>query len=49
VSGQRNNESCDAAIARADKALYEGKRAGRNRVVLEQKVDATPVPDRTAD
>jgi diguanylate cyclase (GGDEF)-like protein len=49
VSGQRNNESCDAAIARADKALYEGKRAGRNRVVLEQEVDATPVPDRTAD
>ncbi len=29
VSGQRRGETCDAAIARADKALYEGKRAGR--------------------
>jgi diguanylate cyclase (GGDEF)-like protein len=35
VSGQRKNESCDAAIARADHALYAGKRAGRNCVMLE--------------
>jgi diguanylate cyclase (GGDEF)-like protein len=50
VSAQRKHETCDAAIARADKALYHGKRAGRNRVMLEQEEDeATPAQDRAAD
>jgi len=48
VSGQRKHETCDAAIARADMALYQGKRAGRNCVMLEQDDDATPVQDRAA-
>jgi diguanylate cyclase len=34
VATQRAGESAEQAIARADAALYEGKRGGRNRVVL---------------
>jgi diguanylate cyclase (GGDEF)-like protein len=34
VSEVQGDESADAAIARADAALYQGKRAGRNRVEL---------------
>lgn len=34
ISSLRLNEPIDQAIARADKALYQGKRAGRNRVEL---------------
>ncbi len=42
ISGQRKGETFDAAIARADKALYAGKRGGRNCVILEQENDTTP-------
>ena len=38
VSSQRRNESFDAALARADVALYEGKRSGRNCVRLDCSV-----------
>ena len=34
ISTLRLNEPIDQAIARADKALYQGKRSGRNRVEL---------------
>jgi diguanylate cyclase (GGDEF)-like protein len=32
---QSNDENIDASIKRADKALYEGKRQGKNRVITE--------------
>jgi diguanylate cyclase (GGDEF)-like protein len=40
ISSQRFNEGFGAALARADQALYEGKRAGRNCVRLDR--DAPP-------
>ena len=33
----------DAALGRADRALYDAKRAGRNRVVVESRVGAAPL------
>jgi len=48
ISSQRKKETFDAAIVRADKALYDGKRAGRNCVVVEPEDDAMPVPARAA-
>lgn len=41
----RSGESLDAAIERADVCLYQAKRAGRNRVVLNEKdlIAATPL------
>lgn len=35
VSGYRPGDSVDSLIARADRALYEGKRGGRNRVAVQ--------------
>ena len=40
VSEVRENESAEHAISRADAALYEGKRAGRNRVVRADRMVA---------
>lgn len=40
-------ESIDAALARADKALYQAKNSGRNRVQLAEPVD-TVLPPRPA-
>lgn len=40
VATLREGETAEQAIARADAALYEGKRGGRNRVV---RADALPV------
>lgn len=34
VAARRDNESADALFGRADRALYQGKAIGRNRVVL---------------
>ena len=45
VSSQRLNESFGAALARADQALYEGKRAGRNCVRLDRDATAAIVQD----
>lgn len=39
VAQQQPGEDLDALLARADTALYAGKEAGRNRVVL------APAPD----
>ena len=48
VSSQRLNESFGAALARADQALYEGKRAGRNCVRLDRDASAAIVQDNMA-
>jgi len=48
VSSQRKKETFDAAIVRADKALYDGKQAGRNRVIVAPEDDAVPVPEQAA-
>ncbi|WP_374594658.1 GGDEF domain-containing protein [Aquabacterium sp.] len=37
LSSCREGENMEAAIARADEALYRGKAAGRNRLELEQR------------
>ena len=37
LSTCKEDESMEVAIARADAALYQGKEAGRNRLVLEQR------------
>jgi len=49
ISSQRKGETFDAAILRADKALYAGKSAGRNCVMLEPEDDAMPRPEQAAD
>jgi len=43
VAQLQDSESLDALMARADVALYAGKQAGRNRVVLVP-ADAAPAP-----
>lgn len=42
VAQMRLGESVEQLIARADKALYEGKQAGRNRVVAEAEAVNLP-------
>lgn len=39
ASQVRARETMDDAVKRADKALYQGKEAGRNRVVMEEASD----------
>jgi diguanylate cyclase (GGDEF)-like protein len=41
--------SVEAVITRADRALYEAKRAGRDRVVLAEEAAGGGEPDRTAE
>jgi diguanylate cyclase (GGDEF)-like protein len=45
VTSKRQGESCSAALARADQALYQGKRSGRNCVKLDGDVPQMDMHD----
>ena len=48
VAQRLSGESQDAAVARADRALYKAKAAGRNCVAADDGTEQAPLPPLTA-